>query len=561
MRIKSKPEAKFKVGLIALLIIILIGFAINSEAAPNLEVTKVYLKQNAYKNKCRIWITIANEGNAITNQEFNKITLYLLKNKVNNVWGGYALKDLDKHHVLTRRHNFLSVPWNAILLDPGKSYKIGAKIGSSVYNVYKPKTFVCGKIAASPYDLRITSIYFDKNCRINVRVRNFGKKALPNWIWSSHTPKSPGVYLYRDGQRWGGESIWKFDPKKHLQKPWGDVIYRSNLKINGKTKITAVVDLWNKIPESNKKNNKMTVLLVCKPKKLPDLTIKNIKLLRGCKMRVTIANIGNGELPKKAYNMHGGGVAIQMYNNNKPWGGIVLGAVDTAKKLAKPGGTLSFDWFVGAKNLTLKPGKNKIKLTIDNGNTVKESNENNNTITKTLQCGVTPDLGLYGFVKIGKNKRMVEWNRTITLTPKDAYLISKGHPAFNIYYAYREYNGGRASGFKNTIYFNSKAVSIQSNLSLKPKQIKHVFTQAYIGPENGTLCFKIDSGDKITETGKDNNYSCVKVKFSGFSSSSTTTNNKYKNIKSYVPKAINVPKKKPNVVLPGDKVKNGAAVQ
>ncbi len=561
MRIKSKSVAQFKVGLIAILIIILMGFAINSKATPNLEVTNVYLQEGAYKNMCRIWITIANKGNVISSQEFNKITLYLLKNNKHNIWGGYALKVLDKNKVLTHRGATLSVPWNAILLNPGRAYWIGAKIGSSTYT---PQKLVCrgrkGKITTHPYDLKIAGIHFDKNCRINVRVRNFGKP-LPDWIWNSHTPRSPGVYLYINGKGWGGESIWKFDPKKHLQKHGGDAIYRSNLKINGKARITAVVDYWNKIPEFNEKNNKMTVLLVCTPKKLPDLTIKNIMLLRGCKMRVTIANIGKGELPKKAYNMHGGGVTIQMYNNNKPWGGIVLGTVDTAKKLAKPGGTLSFDWFVGAKNLTLKPGKNRIKLTIDDGNTVKESNESNNTMTKTLKCGVTPDLGLYGFVKIGKNKRMVEWNRTITLAPKDAYLISKGHPAFNIYYAYREYSGGRASGFKNTIYFNSKAVSIQSNLSLKPKQIKYVFTQAYIGPKDGILCFKIDSGNNISEKREDNNNGCINVKFSGFSAPHTNTGGKYKNIKSYMPKAINVPKKKSNVVLPGDKVKNGAAVQ
>jgi len=557
MRIKSKPDKKIKGGLIAFLIIILIGFAIDGKAAPNLEITNVYLKQHAYKNKCRIWITIANKDGAISKGEFNKITLYLLKNNVNGVWGGYPLNVLDKNGILTHPKSSLSVPWNAILLSPGKSYKIGAKIGN---NVYTPKTFVCGKTAASPYELRITSIYYDRDCRINVRVRNFGKKPLPNWVWSSHTPKSPGVYLYRNGQGWGGESIWKFDPKKHLRKPGGDAIYRSNLKINGKTRITAIVDYWNKIPESNKKNNKKTVLLICKPKKLPDLTIKNITLLKGCKIRVTIANIGKGELPNKAYNMHGG-VSIQMYNNNKPWGGIVLGAVDTEKKLVKPGGTLSFEWFPMAKNLTLKPGNNKIKLTIDNKNTIKESNERNNTIIKTLNCGSTPDLGLYGFVKIGKNKRMVEWNRTITLTPSDAYLISNGKPAFNIYYAYREYNGVGASGFKNTIYFNSKVVSIQSNLSLKPKQIKYVFTQAYISPKNGALCFKIDSENNVSEKRENNNYGCVNVKFSGFSTSHTNTGSKYKKIKSSIPKAITVPRKKPNVVLPGDKVKNKAVVQ
>ena len=276
-------------------------------------------------------------------------------------------------------------------------------------------------------------------------------------------------------------------------------------------------------------------------------------------MRVTIANIGKGTLPDKAYDMHNG-VSIQMYNNNKPWGGIRLGAVDSQKKLAKPGKTLSFIWFPGANNLTLKPGKNNIKLIIYNNGTFKESNLKNNTKLKTLQCAKAPslklpDLGLYGFVKIGKNKRQVEWNRTITLTPSDATLISNGKPAFNIYYNYREYNGEAAAGFKNEISFNSKVVSIQTNLSVKPKQIKYVATQAYFGTKSGKLCFKIDAGNNIKEKSENNNEACVNVKFSGFSQQGRATHNTYKKIQNTIKNPGTVPKKQPNFVLPGDKVK------
>lgn len=128
-----------------------------------------------------------------------------------------------------------------------------------------------------------------------------------------------------------------------------------------------------------------------------------------------------------------------------------------------------------------------------------------------------PDLGMYGFLQIGKAKKQVKWNETITLTPADATLISGGKPAFEIYYAYREYNGGTASGFKNKIFFNNQLVSQQANLSVGAKQIKPVHTQAYLGPQNGRLQIKIDADNQVSETREDNNSNFfVNVNFQGF---------------------------------------------
>ncbi len=126
------------------------------------------------------------------------------------------------------------------------------------------------------------------------------------------------------------------------------------------------------------------------------------------------------------------------------------------------------------------------------------------------------DLGMYGFLQIGKNKKEVQWNGTITLTPTDATLISGGKPAFEIYYAYREYNGGTASGFNNKIFFNDKLVSQQTNLSVGATEIKPVHTQAYLGPQNGRLQIKIDADNQVSETREDNNFGFyVNVNFEG----------------------------------------------
>ena len=128
-----------------------------------------------------------------------------------------------------------------------------------------------------------------------------------------------------------------------------------------------------------------------------------------------------------------------------------------------------------------------------------------------------PDLGMYGFLEIGKKKRQVKWGNSIVLTPNDATLVSQGKPAFEVYYSYREYNGVAASGFKNKIFFNDKLRSQQTKLSVGPKQIKNVHTQAYLGPENGKLQIKIDADNEVNESREDNNFHFyVNLQFKGF---------------------------------------------
>ena len=302
------------------------------------------------------------------------------------------------------------------------------------------KNLSCGGGGKLP-DLKVVNMGVNRNCNVWVTVKNAGPGKVPDQVWTSHSPQSAGVYLHRNGQKWGGASIWKFDPAKKLQNPGGTATYTSTLQVSGATTIKAVVDLWDKVKEANEGNNTLQRRLNCS---------------------------GSG----------GGGGAVQD----------------------------------------------------------------------------KPDVGLYGFMKIGKRKRLVQWNESITLTPADATLVSHGHPAFDIYYGFREYEGYPAHGFKNKLTFNNKVVSIQSHLSLNGKQIRQVATQAYMGPGAGKLCVKVDADNEISETGEHNNNGCVTVKFSGFgTSSSGSTHGKV----GFPGRAKEIPHKKPNFVLPNDKVKQG----
>ena len=173
---------------------------------------------------------------------------------------------------------------------------------------------------------------------------------------------------------------------------------------------------------------------------------------------------------------------------------------------------------------------------VDAGNKIPETNERNNVAFSPIKIGKLmlarplkpvkpgqlqpikrPDLGMYGFLKLGKFKKLVKWGETITLTPADATLISNGNPAFEVYYSHREYAGVAASGFKNKVYFKGNVVSIQSSLSLSPKEIEDIHTQAYLGPQNGRLEIKIDDENNVVESREDNNGPFfVNIVFKGF---------------------------------------------
>ncbi len=291
---------------------------------------------------------------------------------------------------------------DGVVYEIAKGVKASAAAASDLVlgsKVYRRRGSHRRVVSRSLPDLVISNISLDKNCRVVVRVRNVGKGKIPINVWTQHKPSSSSVYLKVNGKNWGGATIWKFDRSKRLLRAGGSAVFKSSLKVKGSQNITAIVDMTRQVKESNERNNAKTKKLTCSSKvsfkpigkkpimkrSLPDLVVKDIRVAKGCGIKVTIANIGKGGVPVSGYGMSNG-ASIQMYNNNKPWGGIRLGAIDKAKKLSRGKGMISFIWFPGTKNLKLNSGKNRIKLVIDNNNAVKESNERNNAKTKTLTC-------------------------------------------------------------------------------------------------------------------------------------------------------------------------------
>lgn len=128
------------------------------------------------------------------------------------------------------------------------------------------------------------------------------------------------------------------------------------------------------------------------------------------------------------------------------------------------------------------------------------------------------DLGLYGFLKIGQNKTEVRWNDTISLTREDAMSVSGSQAAFNLYYTDKNYGDAKSGLYRNTIIFDGKLVSQQTNRQLDAGAKEDIWTQAYFPIGNGTyaLKFSVDADGQVVESSETNNNFIVYVKLSGF---------------------------------------------
>ncbi len=129
-----------------------------------------------------------------------------------------------------------------------------------------------------------------------------------------------------------------------------------------------------------------------------------------------------------------------------------------------------------------------------------------------------PNICIDGTLKIGN--RVTPWgsNYTITLTPQDAFLVSGGKPAFDIYYTVKNCKGpALITKFKNQITFNGNIVSMQDNLSLGAMgSTLPIHTQAYLTPQNGIFKLTLDAGNQVDEEWENDNDVWINIVFSGF---------------------------------------------
>jgi hypothetical protein len=115
-----------------------------------------------------------------------------------------------------------------------------------------------------------------------------------------------------------------------------------------------------------------------KPRDRSDLVIKGMGMSRDGKLVVTVANMGKGGVPARAYELQGkNAVTLMISRNGKSWGGVTLPKLDANKRLMQPKGRARY-------TLNLNPAGSEITATIDASRKIRESNENNNSLSKSF---------------------------------------------------------------------------------------------------------------------------------------------------------------------------------
>ena len=143
------------------------------------------------------------------------------------------------------------------------------------------------------------------------------------------------------------------------------------------------------------------------------------------------------------------------------------------------------------------------------------------------------DVGLYDFLTIGKNRKQVRWNETLTLTPEDASSVGDDHAVFDLIFAYKNYGNAASGAFSNKITYDglfggrvgTREVFKQDTRGLQAGENQETIAQVSLVFDKTThsLKFYIDADNQIKESNqpKDyanegNNNGMVLVKFTGF---------------------------------------------
>ncbi len=237
-------------------------------------------------------------------------------------------------------------------------------------------------------DLSITDLRLNDQNMLQVEIVNNGPGRLSPMNYQQNVPD---LYVYRNKAGWGGATLKIIDPRMVLREVGGKVVYTlTGLKVTGTEEIRAIIDYHNTLKEQKEDNNvclrkltgkKISIIKLheketdVKPA-YPDLAIRNIYLTRENNLAVEVVNNG-GPLSSEFWQKNI--PSLYIYRNGKGWGGATLKLFDPNKKLAMPGGKAVYI------SLNLKvSGTETIKAFIDSQNTVRESNEQNNEMTKTL---------------------------------------------------------------------------------------------------------------------------------------------------------------------------------
>jgi len=207
---------------------------------------------------------------------------------------------------------------------------------------------------------------------------------------------------------------------------------------------------------------------------------------------------------------------------------------------------------IRTQELHLLSGKNIVSFFLDDGNAVREANENNNVLRIIVDvqsaCGKQqmgsalrthtriatpsemglkklpkpnlsafkqlPDIAGYGGISV--NGKHVAWGGTLVLTNADASTAGHGNCNFeNVYYDITNRGNVSTAKFRDFVfsgYHTSINIGSQDGLVLQAHQTRRIRTQEFhMPPGKNLVVFKLDVNNSVKESNERNNQLRVTV--------------------------------------------------
>ena len=294
--------------------------------------------------------------------------------------------------------------------------------------------------------------------------------------------KPSTLYIYDGSKKVAAIAVSYIDAKSSRSYSYTFAAGKLSL---GKHTIALKADVNNSIKETSEKNNKVSQTVTVETVKY-GLTVKNVKVSDSAPtkkdaVKVTFDLVNDGNTAAKASKVY-------VYDKN----GKKLGGINAAALAA--GKSKTYSYTIAAGKLPL--GSNKLMIKADATDLIKEANESNNKVYKTVKV-VNYDLKVAS-VKLSKSTITAKGSVKFTVTVK---------------------NSGNAASKASKLYFydsNSKklgGVNVAAIGAGKSKTYSYTIAASKLKTGSNKILVKADASGVMKETNESNNrvYKTVKV--------------------------------------------------
>jgi len=367
--------------------------------------------------------------------------------------------------------------------------------GGLVYGQTKNRTKMPVMGSVGHPDLVVNQVQVVDGCKLKITLKNIGTAGVPDSAYGSSPATSVQFRATVDGSPFISGWLDVLDSAKALKRPGAYSHWTWTRPLPAGTKTVLVeIDTSNKLAEANETNNSYRKTYTCGP----DLVVNQVQVVDGCKLKITLKNIGTAGVPDSAYGSSPAtSVQFRATVDGSPFISGWLDTLDSARALKTPGAYSHWTW-----TSPLPAGSKTVLVEIDTSDKLAEASETNNSYRKTYTCG--PDLVVNQVQVVDGCKLKITLKNIGTAgVPDSAYGSS---PATSVQF--------RAT-VDGTPFISSWLETLDSAKALKtPGAYSHWTWTRPLPAGTKTVLVEIDTSDKLAEVNETNNsyrkaYTCT----------------------------------------------------